>query len=664
MSQSSNSMKCLAIIFSRHVQPSRFALNVLDLFISFKHINIMNQRNSWLCQAIQNCYLLGHVEPYLLLIGGSTVHLQTIKLSWNRGQLKSPFGFSISSVSDVGTWFLESSQFNAMRLEEVICQLIWQITQSEPSCSLERLIKSLDNVYYGRRLRKPALEEIHTSLSALTQAGAIYFSGRGYNLLTPEKLAVAKWLESVPEVCPDADSTLDTPNVKKAPLAETEILGSNAASSTQRSNLIRDKYQFQANNRHKLENTEKRTSSSALIPVVENFEQNNFSKSFTTHSLSPYQHQNNCVNQYHRIASVSPLTNCVKSNSNSQFSFTHKTVGINSDTTQRFINSARDIYTSKRNTVDVTGFSQPQRHEPELEFLHTINQSENLSTKFSKFIKSPLFKKSQSPSIFKWLLDRFHQIRLFSRHNHTSVSNDKVVQSYADMKFTGPTNQQRPYDNNVPVNRQTYNQEVSPSNLRRCFSLSDGGKTNKPNQTVKHCGQGMESQSFTEIGKECDTRGYVRQSSYSSKDLHCISQRDLCGSPDYYSAVSPLSRNYFSSQSHLGSKSVPRLLTSSPALVNNSKVSLQASVTTSVRDNDFAKERQQPHYVFGNIAQSCFLIPSNGQQNDNILTSDYSHKTPPSSSTLWWYTGSNRLTPFSKVPTSLFFNPTVRVSSY
>ncbi|CAH8875825.1 unnamed protein product [Trichobilharzia szidati] len=493
---------------------------------------------------------------------------------------------------------------------------------------------------------------------------SVYHLGRGYNLLTPEKLAVAKWLESVPEVCPDADSTLDTPNVKKAPLAETEILGSNAASSTQRSNLIRDKYQFQANNRHKLENTEKRTSSSALIPVVENFEQNNFSKSFTTHSLSPYQHQNNCVNQYHRIASVSPLTNCVKSNSNSQFSFTHKTVGINSDTTQRFINSARDIYTSKRNTVDVTGFSQPQRHEPELEFLHTINQSENLSTKFSKFIKSPLFKKSQSPSIFKWLLDRFHQIRLFSRHNHTSVSNDKVVQSYADMKFTGPTNQQRPYDNNVPVNRQTYNQEVSPSNLRRCFSLSDGGKTNKPNQTVKHCGQGMESQSFTEIGKECDTRGYVRQSSYSSKDLHCISQRDLCGSPDYYSAVSPLSRNYFSSQSHLGSKSVPRLLTSSPALVNNSKVSLQASVTTSVRDNDFAKERQQPHYVFGNIAQSCFLIPSNGQQNDNILTSDYSHKTPPSSSTLWWYTGSNRLTPFSKVPTSLFFNPTVRVSSY
>ncbi|CAH8642471.1 unnamed protein product [Heterobilharzia americana] len=159
MSHSSNPIKCLAVTFYRHLQPLRFALNVFDLFISFKHINITNQKNPLLSQAVQNCYLLGHVEPYLLLIGGSSLHLQTIKSSWNRGQLKSPFGFSISSVSDMGTWLLENSQFNAMRLEEVICQLIWQVTQSEPSCSLERLIKYLDDVYNDVRLPKPSLRK-------------------------------------------------------------------------------------------------------------------------------------------------------------------------------------------------------------------------------------------------------------------------------------------------------------------------------------------------------------------------------------------------------------------------------------------------------------------------------------------------------------------------
>ncbi|GAA56918.1 hypothetical protein CLF_111828 [Clonorchis sinensis] len=90
--------KCLAISFAKHTQTPSCAMNIFDLFMSFKYINITGQQNPWLAQAVQNCYLLGHFEPYVLLVGGSDYHLQIVKLSWMRTQLKSPFGFTIESI--------------------------------------------------------------------------------------------------------------------------------------------------------------------------------------------------------------------------------------------------------------------------------------------------------------------------------------------------------------------------------------------------------------------------------------------------------------------------------------------------------------------------------------------------------------------------------------
>ncbi|VDP91292.1 unnamed protein product [Echinostoma caproni] len=127
----------------------------------------------------------------------------------------------------------------AMRLEEVICQLLWQNTQIEPSCSIEKLMTCLRNVYRDLQPRPPSYEAVRAALSALVTAGAVYFSGQGYSLLTAEKLAVAKWLENVPEVVSlseqeeqekeeeeeeerDDQAGDSTVEPKKAPLAQIE----------------------------------------------------------------------------------------------------------------------------------------------------------------------------------------------------------------------------------------------------------------------------------------------------------------------------------------------------------------------------------------------------------------------------------------------------------
>ncbi|KAA3674749.1 uncharacterized protein DEA37_0000579 [Paragonimus westermani] len=223
MSNSTGAAKCLAVSFVKQTQTPSCAMNIFDLFMSFKYINITGQRNPWLSQAIQNSYLLGHFEPYVLLVGGSEHHLQIVKLSWMRMQLKSPFGFTIESISDASGLLMQRvPQYRTMRLEELICQLIWQNTQSEASCSMDTLVASIHRVYRDLQIRQPSYEAVQNALGALLSAGAVYFSGRGYNLLTADKLAVAKWLENVPEAISLSSDEGNLQDSSQAPLAETE----------------------------------------------------------------------------------------------------------------------------------------------------------------------------------------------------------------------------------------------------------------------------------------------------------------------------------------------------------------------------------------------------------------------------------------------------------
>ncbi|CAH8663261.1 unnamed protein product [Schistosoma margrebowiei] len=654
MSLSSDRAKCLAVTFCQHVQPSRFALHVFDLFISFKYINVTHQNNSWLSQAIQNCYLIGHVEPYLLLIGGSSAHLRTIKLSWDRGQLKSPFGFSINSVSDAGSWFLETSQFNAMRLEEVICQLVWQVTQSEPSCSVERLVKYLEDVYRGIQLPVPSLNDVNNSLAVLTQAGAIYFSGHGYNLLTPEKLAVAKWLENVPETCTDTESVLDYPVLKTAPLAETEPFGRNASLSdpVNRCDLVQKNDQLR-NAKHKIGNSTYYRNASALVPVPENLELEHLLRSFSAHSISSYHLRRNHINNCNPVVFVSP-TNSLKY-LNSQFPLTYKTNDINSN----YVMKSTRENVSKFSSAGVSDSLKSHTARSEIKLPHH-SQTE---TSFTKCAEIPSNKKFHSPGFLKWLLDRFQHLRLSWRPSHLSCVEDQIMHPRKGKTSQAiKTAKDEYYVPSHPANQPPQNHAISydsfsPSNLRRCFSLSDGGKSNKTNdQIIKNCSSRMEA-SFSSgiLNAEINDKGGRKRSSCPSKQLHLSSQKDIHGNHSVASlTVSSVSfsKNHFLSQNH-GIKSVPRLITSPPTLVRNfskngSNVSMQHSGRTStMRDSGFVEGLHRP-FISGSFVQSNFSKSSESSHMHHNPKSDSLRKASINSSNLWWYIGSSRLAPSIK----------------
>ncbi|CAH8644076.1 unnamed protein product [Schistosoma intercalatum] len=654
MSLSSDRARCLAVTFRQHVQPSRFTLHVFDLFISFKYINVTHQHNSWLSQAIQNCYLIGHVEPYLLLIGGSSAHLQTIKLSWDRGQLKSPFGFSINSVSDVGSWLLETSQFNAMRLEEVICQLVWQVTQSEPSCSVERLVKYLEDVYRGIQLPVPSLNDVNNSLAVLTQAGAIYFSGHGYNLLTPEKLAVAKWLESIPETCTDTESVLDYPILKTAPLAEIEPFGRNASLSdpVNRCDLVQNNDQLR-NAKHKIGNSTYYRNASALVPVPENLELEHLLRSFSAHSISSYHLRRNHINHCNPVVFVSP-TNSLKY-LNSQFLSTYKTNDINSNYVMK---SARENVI-KFSSAGVSDFLKSHTARSEIKLPH----HSQMETPFTKCTKIPSNKKFHSPGFLKWLLDRFQHLRLSWRPSRLSCVEDQIMHPQKGKTSQAiKTAKDEYYVPSHPANQPPQNHAISydsfsTSNLRRCFSLSDGGKSNKTNdQIIKNCSSCMEA-SFSSgiLNAEINGKGSRKRSSCPSKQLHLSSQKDIHGNHSVASlTVSSVSfsKNHFLSQNH-GIKSVPRLITSPHTLVRNSSkngsnFSIQHSGRTStMRDSGFVEGLHRP-FISGSFIQSNFSKSSESSRMHHGPRSDSLRKASINSSNLWWYIGSSRLAPSIK----------------
>ncbi|VEL17880.1 unnamed protein product [Protopolystoma xenopodis] len=64
-----------------------------------------------------------------------------------------------------------------MRPEEIICQVIWQVTQMEPTCTFERLSIYLGTIYRNLQQIPPSQQKVKSALQALIKSNAIYDTG-------------------------------------------------------------------------------------------------------------------------------------------------------------------------------------------------------------------------------------------------------------------------------------------------------------------------------------------------------------------------------------------------------------------------------------------------------------------------------------------------------
>uniref|UniRef100_A0A5K3FM07 Stork_head domain-containing protein n=1 Tax=Mesocestoides corti TaxID=53468 RepID=A0A5K3FM07_MESCO len=171
-----SSTRCLAIAFQQEFALAVQNLNIYDVFKSFLSVNVTNSANPYLSKALKKCLLLGHIEPYVVLIGGDEFSLRTLKSCWMRAQLQPPPGFRIESIGDAGGLILNSvPQYASMRLEEVIFQVICQVSMTEPTCSESRLYGCLASIYSEMQSHPPPRQSVYAAISSLIKSGLIYY---------------------------------------------------------------------------------------------------------------------------------------------------------------------------------------------------------------------------------------------------------------------------------------------------------------------------------------------------------------------------------------------------------------------------------------------------------------------------------------------------------
>ncbi|VDL98584.1 unnamed protein product [Schistocephalus solidus] len=91
-----------------------------------------------------------------------------------------PAGVSLPLVlrGDASGLVLNSvPQYSSMRLEEIIFQVICQVSTTEPTCSERRLLSCLASIFSDMRASPPPRQAVEVALMALIRTGTIYFCG-------------------------------------------------------------------------------------------------------------------------------------------------------------------------------------------------------------------------------------------------------------------------------------------------------------------------------------------------------------------------------------------------------------------------------------------------------------------------------------------------------
>ncbi|VDD76724.1 unnamed protein product [Mesocestoides corti] len=85
---------------------------------------------------------------------------------------------AIGPICDAGGLILNSvPQYASMRLEEVIFQVICQVSMTEPTCSESRLYGCLASIYSEMQSHPPPRQSVYAAISSLIKSGLIYYCG-------------------------------------------------------------------------------------------------------------------------------------------------------------------------------------------------------------------------------------------------------------------------------------------------------------------------------------------------------------------------------------------------------------------------------------------------------------------------------------------------------
>lgn len=161
------------------------------------------------CQCVWNMPLVkavaclkfqGYVCPGMLVLLTNEVGVQVLQESWFKRTLVSPEGFKIYRLGlSGGCSVTPFPQGPSLSLPDAICWILLHFKQAGKAANMHNIIQKVISDFPGLSVSKHMTATVHQALGALIKSRKVYYTGKGYFLVTPEQSAVQRM--KLPDSC-------------------------------------------------------------------------------------------------------------------------------------------------------------------------------------------------------------------------------------------------------------------------------------------------------------------------------------------------------------------------------------------------------------------------------------------------------------------------------
>jgi len=158
-----------------------------------------------LVDTMSSLQLQGYVCPGMLVLLTSEHGMQILKDSWFKRTLVSPEGFKIYRLGlSSGCSVTPFQQGPSLSLQDAICWILLHFKQTGKAANMHNIIEKVVADFPGLSTSKHMTATVHQALGVLIKSRKVYYTGKGYFLVTPDNVVVPRM--KLPDTCQSSNN--------------------------------------------------------------------------------------------------------------------------------------------------------------------------------------------------------------------------------------------------------------------------------------------------------------------------------------------------------------------------------------------------------------------------------------------------------------------------
>lgn len=156
--------------------------------------------NMPLVRAVASLQFQGYVCPGMLILLSNEAGLQVLQESWFKRTLVSPEGFKIYRLGlSGGCSVTPFPQGPGISLPDAICWILLHFKHAGKPANMHNIIQKVISDFPHMSVTKHMTATVHQALGTLIKSRKVYYTGKGYFLVTPENNSVHRM--KLPDTC-------------------------------------------------------------------------------------------------------------------------------------------------------------------------------------------------------------------------------------------------------------------------------------------------------------------------------------------------------------------------------------------------------------------------------------------------------------------------------